>query len=466
LWRIKTFITKIHNLRFASLVQTISFLAWLQHQSKAPAGSRNAPVSVDDDDDFAEGGALSGEDDDSDHQDSHLLSADDGPHIVVAPSSVISNWEREFHSFAPQLKVLKYHGSQEERLLLQDQLMGHLPSRSKARQRGLVDLVDVVLVPINYFQKEKSDDRVFLRKINYNYLVLDEAHVLKNAKGLGYKSLDRFKTKHRLLLTGTPVQNSPKELMSLLCFLMPLFSHSNFGESVNDGGESMLEHFVTLQGKHADGSEKAYKKLKQLFAPFVLRRKKEDVLSQILPPKIRKDEFVSLDEQSRSIYNGIIENHIQSKNRGESAFARDHLFTQLRKAAHHSLLLRTRYLSPDEKEHLTHWFHLHGAFRGSASTKERVAAELEKFNDFDIHVTALQLIQENSLRREHLQRYVLDEEDLFRSAKFSRLRTLLPDIIADGHRVLIFSVWTSCLGTSATCHERHYSFSFCSSFFP
>ncbi len=129
--------------------------------------------------------------------------------------------------------------------------------------------------------------------------VVDEGHTLKNPKGLRYRNLDEFQTSHRLLLTGTPVQNSPKELMSLLCFLMPLFQtktkakkrkrrkddHDDDDDD-NDGGERMLEHFVQLEGG-ADDDEKAYLKLKQLFAPFVLRRKKDDVLSMIMPPKVR-----------------------------------------------------------------------------------------------------------------------------------------------------------------------------------
>lgn len=103
-----------------------------------------------------------------------------------------------------------------------------------------------------------------------------------------------------LFQLGTPVQNSPQELMSLLCFLMPLFSRSKGGfdygddetETKNDGGESMLQHFVSLESSDLskdDANEAAYKKLKQLFAPFVLRRRKVDALKQLLPPKVSSD---------------------------------------------------------------------------------------------------------------------------------------------------------------------------------
>jgi SNF2 family DNA or RNA helicase len=126
-------------------------------------------------------------------------------------------------------------------------------------------------------------------------MVIDEAHTLKNPDSNAYQNIDKLETSHRLLLTGTPVQNSPKELMSLICFLMPFFKSGNKtgweddeGKK-NDGGLSMLEYFVSLEkkGKGGESSDEAiYRKLKQLFAPFVLRRKKEDVLSQSMPPKV------------------------------------------------------------------------------------------------------------------------------------------------------------------------------------
>jgi SWI/SNF-related matrix-associated actin-dependent regulator of chromatin subfamily A containing DEAD/H box 1 len=244
------------------------------------------------------------------------------------------------------------------------------------------------------------------------------------------------------------VQNSPKELMSLLCFLMPLFSRKSSDEfddtQGHDGGESMLQYFVSMQSGVQNDDQAAYKKLKQLFSPFVLRRRKQDVLSQILPPKEQRVEFVELDSTARMRYNSIIADHVEAKKKGTSTVY-EHLFTQLRKAAHHPLMLRSRYTTSQEKEHLCHWFHQYGAFRGEGCTKAKVAEELDKFNDFDIHLTASELIDENPLRRKELERYVLDEQDLFCSAKFVCLQKLLPKLIKEGHRVLIFSVWTTCL---------------------
>jgi SWI/SNF-related matrix-associated actin-dependent regulator 1 of chromatin subfamily A len=260
---------------------------------------------------------------------------------------------------------------------------------------------------------------------------------------------------------GTPVQNSPKELMSLLCFLMPLFDrktksskrkrgYDNDSDDDNDGGERMLEYFVQLEGGSDDA--KAYRKLKQLFAPFVLRRKKEDVLSQILPPKTRQVDIVPMDEATQSAYNAIISSHVKARTEkgsgvdAQDAAAQKHLFTALRKAANHPLLLRNRFKSEEDKATLAHLALNYRFFGNDAScTLQLVRDELDKFSDYEIHCAAIHMIEENPKRREHLERYLLMEGDLFCSPKFVRLRTLLPELINKGHRVLIFSQWTKIL---------------------
>jgi SWI/SNF-related matrix-associated actin-dependent regulator of chromatin subfamily A containing DEAD/H box 1 len=249
---------------------------------------------------------------------------------------------------------------------------------------------------------------------------------------------------------GTPVQNSPKELMSLLCFLMPLFSRRGSklddDDSNQDGGEGMLQHFVSLE-KGATDDHTAYAKLKQLFSPFVLRRRKKDVLSQVLPPKVRKVEFVPMSATARRIYDAVIAHHVQNK-LNDTARS-ENIFTQLRKAAHHPLLLRSRYTSESEKKHMTESFYKFGFFKGEGTiaceSKDKIYHELAKYNDFEIHLSALQMMEENALREVELSRYVLAEDDLFGAEKCVKLRSMLPGLIAGGHRILLFSVWTSIL---------------------
>lgn len=373
------------------------------------------------------------------------------PHLIVAPASVVTNWEREFHKFAPHMKVVKYYGSIEERNEIQHYVRSCLGSSgANDKDSSFDNRVDVILCPVTTFEKEKGDDRSFLRSFKYEYLVVDEAHLLKNARGNRYKQLQKVKSNHRLLLTGTPVQNSPKELMALLCFLMPLFSkpaaNDHDDEGGSDGGENMLQHFVSLE-KNQDGiqdDQAAYRKLKQLFSPFVLRRRKEDVLSQILPPKERRVEFVQLDPRARKLYDAIIAEHVEAKKTSKKLNF-EHLFTELRKAAHHPLLIRSRFKEPLEREKLAKDFLRYGAFRGDACNMKKVSEELKKFSDFEIHLTAHSLVTGNPDLQKELGQYLLCEEDLFCSAKFAKLRILLPDLVSKGHRILIFSGWTTVL---------------------
>ncbi len=197
--------------------------------------------------------------------------------------------------------------------------------------------------------------------------------------------LDKVKTEHRLLLTGTPVQNNPQELLNMLSFIMPLFSKagSSFEEPENYT-EQMLKHFVDETADHGD-EQTAYKKLKQLFAPFVLRRRKADVIAQLLPEKKRETVFVDLSESTRSIYKSIIRSHFDKNGSTVNPGTGEHLFTNLRKCAHHPLLLRTRWNTPEEKRRLTDNFYKFRAFKGDGCTKERVAEELKSWNDFEIH---------------------------------------------------------------------------------
>jgi SWI/SNF-related matrix-associated actin-dependent regulator 1 of chromatin subfamily A len=248
--------------------------------------------------------------------------------------------------------------------------------------------------------------------------------------------------------------------MSLLCFLMPLFDrktksskrkrgYDNDSDDENDGGERMLEYFVQLEGGSDD--DKAYRKLKQLFAPFVLRRKKEDVLSQILPPKTREVDIVPMDRKTQDAYNSIISSHVKarkdkSSGADQDAAAQKHLFTALRKAANHPLLLRNRFKSEEDKATLSHLALNYRYFGNDAScTLQLVRDELDKFSDYEIHCAAIQMIEENPKRKEHLNGFLLVEDDLFCSPKFVRLRTLLPELIGKGHRILIFSQWTKIL---------------------
>ena len=128
---------------------------------------------------------------------------EEGPHLIVVPSSTMDNWRKELEAWAPGVKVVTYWGSQDERRHLRLQLV----------QDELQ--YDVILTTYNMVISS-ADDRVLFRKLDFHYVVFDEAHMLKNMSTSRYENLMKVQAPRKLLLTGTPLQNNLVELMSLL----------------------------------------------------------------------------------------------------------------------------------------------------------------------------------------------------------------------------------------------------------
>merc|ERR1712227_328895 len=140
---------------------------------------------------------------------SHLKElGDEGPHLIVVPSSTMDNWRKELALWAPDIKVVTYWGSQDERRHLRLQLV----------QDELE--YDVILTTYNMVISS-AEDRVLFKKMQFCYIVFDEAHMLKNMASQRYEQLMKIRGRRKLLLTGTPLQNNLVELMSLLIFVMP-----------------------------------------------------------------------------------------------------------------------------------------------------------------------------------------------------------------------------------------------------
>lgn len=127
-----------------------------------------------------------------------------GPHLVVVPTSVILNWEMEFKRWCPGFKILPYYGSAKE--------------RKEKRAGWLKD--NAFHVCITSYHLVLTDVKL-LRRIRWTYLILDEAHHIKNFRSQRWQTLLGFNAQRRLLLTGTPLQNNLMELWSLMYFLMP-----------------------------------------------------------------------------------------------------------------------------------------------------------------------------------------------------------------------------------------------------
>lgn len=148
------------------------------------------------------------------------------------------------------------------------------------------------------------------------------------------------------------------------------------------------------------------------------------IISFLLLLQIKTTEWVSFDNAQRNVYDSILSNHLKSKESSTSHSG--HVFTQLRKASHHQLLLRSRHTSEQDIEDLSKQLFISGYFgRHETCTQVMVKKQLELFNDYDIHNAALELIDENACRADTLSRFTLKEDDLFCSPKFIRLKVSL-----------------------------------------
>ena len=193
-----------------------------------------------------------------------------GPHLIIVPNAVIVNWKSEIKLWLKNMSAVYY--------------VGHREERQKLFNTQVMQLKFNVLVTTYEFIMR---DRAKLSKVNWQYIIIDEAQRLKDREGQLARDLDRFRCNRRLLLTGTPLQNDLSELWSLLNLLLPsVFDSSKvfqqwFGDDSKKGAAA---------GGEVDWMEKEKKiviisRLHQILEPFMLRRLVQDVESK-LPPKI------------------------------------------------------------------------------------------------------------------------------------------------------------------------------------
>ena len=257
-----------------------------------------------------------------------------GPHLVVVPTSVMLNWEMEFKKFLPGFKVLTYYGNIEERL---------------AKRKGWLDQ-DRWNVVITSYQLVLADAAKFKRR-PWHYLVLDEAHHIKNFRSQRWQTLLTFRSRARLLLTGTPLQNNLTELWSLMFFLMP--TDENDGESTGFAG---LQDFTSWfkkpvdqimeQGRDTmDEEAKALvNQLHKILRPYLLRRLKADVEKQ-MPGKYEHVVYCKLSKRQRYLYDGFL-SRADTKNTLQHGnfLSIMNCLMQLRKVCNHPDLFETRQI--------------------------------------------------------------------------------------------------------------------------
>jgi SNF2 family DNA or RNA helicase len=204
------------------------------------------------------------------------------PALIVTPTSLVDNWRNECLKFSPGLKVMIYRGAPQRRDKLRHEIQDY----------------DVILGTYATVRNDAS----LLRQVDWRYVILDEAHFIKNSAAATTKAVKTIPAKHRLALTGTPIQNRLTELWSLFDFLMPDFlgRQMRFRDHYEDPIARVQSGRAETKDEQENG-EHAAEKLRERIKPFVLRRLKTDVASE-LPPKIENDIFCSLTPEQIAHY--------------------------------------------------------------------------------------------------------------------------------------------------------------------
>lgn len=353
-----------------------------------------------------------------------------GPHLVVVPAATLENWLKEFNRFCPALNVEPYYDNNpNERIALRETL-------DDARD-------DVNVIVTTYTLAKGKDDFPWLKNFGFDCTVYDEGHYLKNAESQVASKLVRIKSNFRILLTGTPLQNNLKELISLLGFLMPTM----FKDKMGDLSYIFKHNVKALDNNHeALLSSERIKRARSMLTPFILRRKKYQVLKD-LPSKERRVEFCDMTPEQSELYQMCLDKAYsirERKERGENVTNESvNILMKLRQAAIHPMLFRRLY--PDKilpriaKQCLK-------VDLWRESNPDLIVTELKAYSDMEIHTLCAQ--------HSELERFALSNDEWLASGKVQKMVELLRRFMSEGHRTLIFSQFVMVLDILELVFER------------
>uniref|UniRef100_A0A4W6DPR5 Chromodomain helicase DNA binding protein 1 n=1 Tax=Lates calcarifer TaxID=8187 RepID=A0A4W6DPR5_LATCA len=244
-----------------------------------------------------------------------------GPFLLVVPLSTLTSWQREIQLWAPQMNVVVYLGDISSRNMIRTHEWMHVHNKRLK--------FNILLTTYEILLKDKS----FLGNVNWAFIGVDEAHRLKNDDSLLYKTMIDFKSNHRLLITGTPLQNSLKELWSLLHFIMPEKFHS----------------WELFEDEHGKGRDSGYTSLHKELEPFLLRRVKKDV-EKSLPAKVEQILRVEMSAIQKQYYKWILTRNYKALSKGTKGSTSGFLniMMELKKCCNHCYLIKP----PEDNEFL------------------------------------------------------------------------------------------------------------------
>jgi uncharacterized Zn finger protein/superfamily II DNA or RNA helicase len=207
----------------------------------------------------------------------------EGGCLVVAPAALLGNWEKELERFAPSLKVSRYHGS----------------------GRNLDKQQDVFLTTYQTAVRDAAK----LKDEGFSLLLVDEAHLMKNAETRISKTVKQLRSKYRLALSGTPVENRLEDLRSLFDFILPGY--------LGNASEFREQYRVPIEVMRNRAQAEA---LRKITAPFLLRRLKTDkTIIKDLPEKIVVNEYAALEKSQAALYESVVAESIQKSEKIDPA---------------------------------------------------------------------------------------------------------------------------------------------------
>lgn len=264
-----------------------------------------------------------------------------GPHLVCVPKSTLSNWMNELKRWCPSLRAIRFHGSREDREYMIEEHFnskaashdGKRPDKQIMDEHGqMVDdnsenprHWDVCVTTYEMCNTERKT----LGKFAWKYLVIDEAHRLKNDASMFSTTVRSFSTANRLLLTGTPLQNNLHELWALLNFLLPdIFSSAD-----------QFDEWFNLEIDDEDSKKTMISQLHKILRPFMLRRLKADV-AKGLPPKSETIVMVGMSKMQKQLYKKLLLRDLDAftGNQSKNRTAVLNIVMQLRKCCGHPYL--------------------------------------------------------------------------------------------------------------------------------
>lgn len=203
------------------------------------------------------------------------------PSLIVCPPTLSGHWQQEINTYAPFLTCTAYVG----------------PPADRARLRDQLDKTDIVITSYDICRNDSD----VLTPYNWNYLVLDEGHLIKNPRAKVTIAVKRLLSNHRLILSGTPIQNNVLELWSLFDFLMPGFLGAEKVFLDRFAKPIAASRFSKSSSKEQEAGALAIEALHKQVLPFLLRRLKEEVLDD-LPPKILQNYYCDLSDLQKKLF--------------------------------------------------------------------------------------------------------------------------------------------------------------------